>query len=163
MHFSFCALAVSALVIGSAAHAAGKVDVEMVNPQRFADSGGWNRGDANLETISRYLRQLGTQYLPAGQSLKIEVLDVDLAGYVRPSRRGDVRLLIGGADWPRIQLRYTLQGDGQTLQSGEAWVSDLNYLRNGADLRSYDPLRHEKRMLELWFRQTFAPSSSASS
>ena len=42
----------------------------------------------NEDTLARSSRRdLGERYLAAGQVLKIDVLDVDLAGTVRPARR----------------------------------------------------------------------------
>ncbi len=50
----------------------------------------------------------------AGQVLKIDVLDLDLAGTVRPARRGagDIRIVRGGADAPHIRVRYALTAGG---------------------------------------------------
>ena len=55
--------------------------------------------------------------LPDGQTLTIAVLDLDLAGSLRPTPTGELRVLRGGADWPSMSLRYTLQADGRTLAS----------------------------------------------
>jgi hypothetical protein len=68
------------------------------------------------------------------------VTDVNLAGDLRQTRRGDeVRVLKGGADWPTLDLRWTLTGDGRTLASGQDRLSDMGYLqhplRGGHDTR----------------------------
>ena len=89
-----------------------------------------------------------------GDRLAIEVLDVDLAGEVRFPPRGEVRVLRGAADWPRIRLRYTLDDASGRSAAAEETVSDPDYLRN--PLRSYSSLGYEKRMLEEWFRKRFA-------
>jgi hypothetical protein len=87
------------------------------------------------------------------------VLDVDLAGRMYPRRGGDeIRVMNGGADWPRLHLRYTLEAGGQLLRSGDDELSNMNYQdrinRYGAD----DALRYEKQMLDEWFAKRFAPA-----
>ena len=65
-----------------------------------------------------------------------------------------MRILRNGADWPRITVRYTLQRHGQTLRQGEETIADMDYLHRGV-LQPNEPLVHEKRMLEAWFRLRF--------
>jgi len=138
------------------AQAAGTVDVSFVNPARFADAGAKDE-QANLRTISEHLRWLGERHLKSGQVLKIDVLDLDLAGEMRPSRRriGDVRISKGMADWPKISVRYSLQANGQVLRDGVETIGDMSYLQPMADYRNAQPLRHEKQMLDRWFKARF--------
>lgn len=138
--------------------AAGAVEVSFIEPDRFADVGAtpWER-EARLKDLTAHLQALGRRLLPADQTLKIEVLDVDLAGEPRPSARSgrDLRIIRGGADWPRIQLRYTLGADGRPARSGEDRVADLNYTQGPVGSRSSEPLFYEKRMLDQWFETRF--------
>lgn len=147
------------------AQAAGTVEVRFIEPARYSDAG---RGELEIERttqdLERFIRRLGRR-LPDGQSLRIDVLDVDLAGELRPLFRGrdDVRLMRGGADWPRMTLRYTLTGaDGRTLQSGEETISDMNYQRSNLRVRvDSDPLAYDHRLLERWFDERFVPRQAA--
>jgi hypothetical protein len=145
-----------ALVALAGPAAAGPVEVLFVDADNFADAG-TRRVDEedNLKKLSDHLQALGRQYLPADRSLKLEVLDVDLAGEPLPTTRGDLRISRGTADIPRIRLRYSLQGDGKTLMQGEETISDLNYQRNIRTPKSELPLAPEKLMLEQWFRARF--------
>jgi hypothetical protein len=141
----------------ASAQAAGTVDVSFVDPARFSDAGAsdWEER-ANLGKLSEHLRQLGQQHLKSGQVLKIDVLDVDLAGEMRPSRRiADLRISKGMADWPKISVRYVLQADGQASRSGEEIIGDMSYQQRGADHQRFEPLRREKQMLERWFKTRF--------
>jgi hypothetical protein len=153
-------LALAAVLAAAPAHA-GTVNVSYAQNTQFTDAGAtpWDR-DTTMHELQSHLQALGQRYLPADRSLNIEVLDVDLAGETRPGARlRDVRVARGGADWPRITLRYSLQANGQTLRSGEETVSDMNYLRhlpNNYDQRS---LGAEKRMLDEWFKQRFVASA----
>ena len=113
------------------AHAAGTVEVSFVEPARYSDAGRDPvESRRNEDTLARYLEGLGERYLAAGQTLKIDVLDLDLAGTVRPSRRGtgDIRIVRGGADAPHIRVRYSLAAGGQVVKSAEEVITDLNYL-----------------------------------
>jgi hypothetical protein len=139
------------------AYAAGAVEVSFLpDSHRYSDPGR-DPADAqrNENTLARYLQDLGARWLPDGQQLRIDVLDLDLAGSLRPPRRApidEVRIARGGADVPRIVLRYSLTEGGRVLASGEETVTDLNYLRHGADIHDGEPLRNEKRMLAGWFK-----------
>lgn len=149
-----------ALSLGAfAAHAAGTVAVSFVQPEKFADARDARRDATdNLRVLREHIESAANRHLAEGQKLSVEVLDVDLAGEVRPSRRlqQDVRVLKGGADWPRITLRYTLESAGQPVRRAEHTVSDMAYLQRNVGLRSGDALSHEKRMLDEWFRSQFA-------
>lgn len=134
---------------------AGTVSVSFVNEARFADAGTtpWE-ASANLAALAGHLKALGQRHLPADHSLKLELLDVDLAGTTRPSRHvgRDLRVVKGLADWPRIGVRYVLEAPGKPSLSGEETVADLNYARHLPADRGSDPLHFEKRMLEAWFK-----------
>jgi|KBSSwiStaDraftv2_1062776.scaffolds.fasta_scaffold224368_2 hypothetical protein len=141
------------------AHA--EVTVTFDKPQKYRDVG--QRGtlanaDGNMQDLAAYLKRLGDQYLPKDQSLRIEVLDIDLAGDERMGARTsgrEVRTLTGRADWPSIGLRYVLEANGKEVDRREETVEDMNYLRR--PLISSEKLGYEKRMLEQWFRERFAP------
>jgi hypothetical protein len=158
------ALLISCIAAAAATTAgAGTVTVSLVNPVAFSDAGTTrNDKDLNLKALSEHLQALGKRYLPADQNLNVEMLDVNLAGSVRLSRRHgqEFRVLKNGADWPRIALRYTLESNGKTLRSGEETVADMNYLHGYAGIHRSDPLYYEKRMLDDWFRARFVEGRS---
>ncbi len=111
-----------------------------------------------MHEIEAHLKQLGQRYLPSNQLLKIEVLDVDLAGQLRMSSRlgREVRILRGNADWPSIKLNYVLEADGRVLLDRQENIADMAYLQHAPRHYSNQPLPYEKQMLEDWFRQRFA-------
>ena len=138
-----------------AAQPADKLTLVFTDAEHYADIGRGNIDRSrNIKTLSDYLQGLAKQ-LPDDQQLSLEVLDVDLAGELLFHGAQELRVLRGGADWPRIQLRYTLTRDGRTLKSGEAQISDLAYLytlRGRAEF--YGDLAYEKHMLQGWFQKT---------
>lgn len=150
-------LAAALALLASAAWA--DVSVSYVKPDDYTDVPR-NAVDRErvLKDFSDYFATLNKK-LPAGQNLKIEVLDIDLAGRMWPRRNGgeDIRVLNGGADWPRMHLRYTLEQDGQTLRSGDEQLSNMNYMQGISRYNDSDTLRYEKQMLDDWFNKVIVP------
>ena len=148
------------LTLGAcASHAAGSVAVSFVEPEKFADArDAWRDSSENLRVLAGHIESAAGRHLADGQKLSVEVLDVDLAGEIRPSRglQQDVRVLKGRADWPRITLRYTLEAAGQSARRGEHTISDMAYLQRSNSLHYRDALSHERRMLDEWFNTQFA-------
>ena len=57
------------------------VTVSFVEPATYTDTGQFGReADSALREIEAHLKYLGERYLPPDRILKIEVLDIDLAG-----------------------------------------------------------------------------------
>ncbi len=149
-------MAGACLALAPLAAAAGSVEVNYVKPTEFADAGrsAIDR-EETLQTLTRHFTELAQQ-LPANQTLRLEVLDVDLAGELWPVRGQEIRILRNRADWPRITLRYTLLEDGRTLKAGEARLADMGYgFFPGTPAQRERPLHFEQRMLARWFDETF--------
>jgi hypothetical protein len=153
--FSSLALAACA----ASALASGKVQVQFVQPEKFADirDQAFSR-ERHLEQLRQLLERAAAPYVADDQTLKIDVLDVDLAGEPKPDARiHDLRVLRGKADWPRIDLRYTLETPGRPARSGQASVKDMAYLQRGVGgLPVDEPLRYERRMIDEWFKAEFS-------
>ena len=150
---AFAALATwLALGAGAPAQAAGTVEVRWLEPQRFSDAGrtAMDR-ERNLGSLELVIKQLSAQ-LPDGQSLTLDVSDVDLAGELVPWHTHDIRVMRGRADWPRMTLRYTLRAGTTVLKAGDAQLADMGYL-NGPAASSGQVF--EQRMLERWFKAEF--------
>lgn len=159
---SVAVAAAATLALGTAdAARAATVDVSFVEPAKFADAG---RGSFETERTTKALAEIFQTYgkrLPASQSLKIEVIDVDLAGDLHWGRAAvnEIRVLRGRADWPRMELRYTLTENGRVLKSGEARLSDMTYLQHSLGPRYREPLGYEQRMIDEWITATFGPAA----
>lgn len=137
------------------ARAEGTVELAFIEPERFADVG---RGEIEIERSLKDLEaifQAQARRLPDGQRLSVQVTQVDLAGELQLSRRGhEVRVLRGRADWPRMELSYTLTQDGRALKSGRSKLADMNYLQRLPRPSPDEALAHERRMIERWFTDT---------
>jgi len=152
-------MALAGLFALAAGSAGAGVTVTYVEPDRFSDVPfpTWEREDT-LKELTEHFTKLGNS-LPPGQDLRVEVLDVDLAGRAIPNARmgRDIRVLRGQADWPRMTLRFSLEQNGQVLKSGEAQLSDMNYLAHTTRYFDSEPLRYEKQMIDDWFEKTIGP------
>jgi len=150
--------AFAGMVLLSAGSAVAGATVTYASPDNFTDMPfpNWER-ERVLKELSAHFDKLATR-LPPGQDLKVEILDVNLAGELRPNFRGgqDLRILKGGADWPHMHLRYTIEQDGKVIKSGDEQLSDMNYLSQNSRAYNGDLLRYEKKMLDDWFKQALA-------
>ena len=136
-----------------AAPAQSAVVVTFPGSDRYTDVEGWGqRAKPAIEAIERHIQELAARYIAPRDTLRIEVIDIDLAGDVRlvGSSMSAVRIVRGPVDWPRITLRYTLESPGASATTRE---ETLTY-REGLGNRS-EAFFHEKRMLDDWFRARF--------
>jgi len=110
-----------------------------------------------LKDLSKHLEKLSDQYLDTTQQLKMEILDMDLAGRFEPwhARGYDIRYL-RDITWPRMKVRYELLENGQIISSAEETISDMSYLMHVNRYFHSDRLRYEKSMLDGWFRSRFS-------
>jgi hypothetical protein len=154
--FRHAALAATLLV--AAASASAGATVTFVQPEKFTDVPftTWDREHV-LKDLQGHFDKLAAK-LPAGQQLNVEVTDIDLAGETWPARLHgrDIRIMKGGADWPRISLRYSITEGDKVVKSGQENLADMAYQFNMTRYGDDDALRYEKRMLDNWFRERVA-------
>jgi hypothetical protein len=82
--------------------------------------------EAALKDFTAHFQKLSAT-LPPDRNLVIDVLDIDLAGHARPTRRAaeDVRIVTDGvAEWPHVVLRYTLSEHGKVIDSRVVDLTD---------------------------------------
>ena len=149
-------LPVGLLAVSTAALSA--VDVGYPGAEDYTDAAELRETQGEF---TRHLERLGSRYLAPSQSLRVEFLDIDLAGYVRPFGRRDIRVVNGRGDFPVVALRYVLEVDGKVVDRGEETITDSSR-GLGMPLRlAAEPLGYEKRMLEKWFRHRFVDRRAA--
>jgi hypothetical protein len=136
-----------------------EVSVKFVEPRQFTDTGAYGYdSEHNLRALERHLKTLGGRCLKAGETLEVQVFDVDLAGRNEWWHSGayDLRVM-REITWPRVELGY-LRRDaaGAVLAEGREQVADMNYLWRSAYVRhDRDALPYEKAMLRDWFERRF--------
>ena len=159
---------VGALRAADEAKPAPRAEVVFFHPEKFADVKDDNVGsekgrDAILGLIRDYVVQQSAYYVPAGQKLTVTVTDVDLAGDFEPWRGPnamDVRI-IKDIYPPRVDLAYTLtDASGKVLKEGKRQLRDLAFNMK-LSINTNDPLRHEKALLDDWFRRDFTRIKSS--
>jgi hypothetical protein len=158
MNTVFRHIALAAIALLAAGNASAGAKVTYVQPELFSDVP-FSTSDRErvLKDISRHFDKLAAN-LPAGQQLNVEVTDVDLAGQVYPTRfpGQDIRIMNGGADWPRMAFRYTITQGDQVVKSGDAALSDMSYLQMMTRYGGDDALKYEKHMMDQWFKEKIA-------
>jgi len=156
--------ALAALVMATHAHGAGAVKVQFIESEKFADAGetAYDR-ERHLRSLREHMVATWSSRLPDGQTLELEVLELDLAGIVWPGSARDMRIVSGRADAPSATLRWSLKtGDGRVLQSGTGRIVDLAYFDTAAWLhRNPGDLPYEKRLLDRWFSSQIATTGTA--
>ncbi len=139
----------------------GKVLVEYQNPDNFADVRERQFKTApeknqNLAGLKSWFEKRGAQWVPDGQTLKIQFSDIDLAGDFEPWHSGqmsDVRI-VKDIYPPKLKFHFQLiAADNAVLREGDKELRDLGFMMN-AD-RSNEAMQHEKRLLEKWLREEF--------
>ena len=142
-----------ALLLLAAAQAGATAEVTYLNPEKMTDIPRFEADRESMEyLLNQHIDQL-SEKLPAGQVLKLEFLDIDLAGDVFPKVPiRDVRVLRGMGDWPRLHFRYSVEQDGQVIKQGERDLVNRQYMLNYTGLRN-ESFGHEKQMLDEWFKK----------
>lgn len=137
---------------------AGQAEVGFEQPERYTDFDAGPRADAERRAIAEQLQALAARGLPAAQTLRVTITDIDLAGQprldLRPSRTLRVMTEL---DWPRLRLQWALLEDGRVLREGAEQLSDMGYLHHLGRADAARPLPHERRLLTRWFHERFAP------
>ena len=161
-------LAVAAMILSGcvslalAQHAADRVQVRYLHPEKFTDAGRYWAGAAsredNLAQLARHIERRATGLLPEGQRLLVSVTDVDLAGGYEPWRNLGAIRVVRDVHPPRIDLSFQLTGaDGRALREGKRSLRDLAFQVSGSGYRD-DPLRYEKALINGWLARELQPA-----
>lgn len=143
----------------------GPVSVCWRNPATFSEAR-VNRDelprqrDQWVHMLMRSLHDEAGRRLPAGHTLRIEVVDVKRAGDYEPWQGIEHRhvRVLRDVYPPRIILRHVLRdATGAIVSEGGERLSGIDSLQAGSAFDS-DPLRHEKRLLRDWAARRLGPA-----
>lgn len=158
-HIAIHAVAALLALAASLPAAAGRAEIRWAEPAHFADAGfGAREIERTQRVLGAHIERLAGR-LPAGQTLAVEVRDVDLAGRLEMFAFDQLRVLGGAPDRPRLDLHFELRAGDAVLQRGDAVLTDLAYLHRGVGVRRGEPLEHERRLLDRWFDEQIAPAA----
>ena len=150
-------LAMLALGLSLAAAAApGTLSVTFVHPESYTDASyhdSYGSDRQVLDEINRHLEKLAARQLPEGYTLNIEVLDIDLAGYVDWRSPSGLRI-VRDVTWPKMTLHYVLRHGDQVVAESQDRLSNMNFHWGVNLYYDTDRLRYEKAMLDDWFGRT---------
>ncbi len=143
-----------------------QVAVRFVAPEKFTDVRDGRMDPASnrdwvLDQIKAEIELSARHYLAAGQSLEVQVTDVDLAGEFEPWHgiEFDHIRILKEVYPPRINLEFRrLDASGRVISEGTRRLHGMGYLMTGT-MRANDPLRHDKELISDWMRREFRPKS----
>jgi hypothetical protein len=151
---------ITPLFAAAATPAESAVSVTYVNPQQFTESRMYGRQDRfnridYLAQLKAYLIKQGQTILKPGQSLHVDITDIQLAGAYEPWRgpRWDYVRIMRDIYPPRIDLDFKLVGeDGNVLREGKRTLRDLDYLHSAVTVAAAEgaPLYYDKALLHRW-------------
>ena len=157
--------ALAVMVLGFSQSAVGAVEIKLIEPKKFRDielSGKTKK--RSIETVKKDLNKLfavvSKSYVKDEETLMVEVLDVDLPGYLDFTRghgSQDIRI-VKDLEPYRLKFRYqTKDAQGNVVKSGEKQIKEfltkmpLQIQRS----RSGTVVYFEKE-LEKWFEQEYS-------
>ncbi|MGU3359937.1 DUF3016 domain-containing protein [Methylobacterium sp. M6A4_1b] len=139
------------------AAAPARVAVRFVAPERYTDaddrygSGPGLRG--TLAEIRRIIEASALRVLGPDETLSVDVLDIDRAGFVRPDLNVPPGLrIVSDATPPAIRLRYDLRRGGRRLAAGEERLTDVNFLFGAHAAAATGGFGYEEALLRDWAR-----------
>ncbi len=152
------AVAAATMVLAAGGAFAADANVYFAPVNTFLDMP--SDGDARAEVLiglSKHFDKLAGK-LPAGQELKVVVLNLDLAGKNWHDSIGtrEMRVIRAQGDWPYLKMQYTITENGKVLQAGEEHLKNMGYMTRANIYFSGDSLRYEKQMLDDWFATRIA-------
>ncbi|MET7247780.1 DUF3016 domain-containing protein [Methylobacterium sp. EM32] len=142
------------LCLAQAASAEAPFALRFVAPERYTDAesrlGSGPTLRATIGGLDRIFRELAGRTLQPGQSLTVDVLDVDLAGTDLPGAGPTAPRLVTDVTPPRLRLRYALRERGRLVLEAEETVTDINFLLR-ARPGGQSALAYERDILADWF------------
>ncbi|UAA38315.1 DUF3016 domain-containing protein [Paraneptunicella aestuarii] len=147
-----------------------RVQIEWQNPKDYSDVRPANQSavhfrEHTFEEIDKLLEKLMKKQ-PEGQTLKMTVTDLDLAGRVWPGHfvgmdtPSDVRM-VKRIDFPSMDFSYQLlDANGKVIQEGTEEIKDMSFQDRSSRRFQNDTLHYEKVMIQDWFNKAFLKDKS---
>jgi hypothetical protein len=156
------ALALLCLCLAVPADAAS-VAIEWQDPGKYRDMRAGNEGQRNFEqrvtaALTRSFEDAAADHLPAEQTLRLTITDVDLAGdveYFFVDFPQGIRVM-RDVYFPSIRFAYELRdAGGNVIASGEENIKDMGYRFSGMNFINDPEFNYEDRLIHDWVAGTF--------
>jgi hypothetical protein len=151
----------------SATPTQARVTVRFVAPERYTDaddrygSGPALRG--TLAEIRRIIEASALRVMGPDDTLVVDVLDIDRAGFVRPDLNIPSGLrVVSDVTPPAIRLRYDLRRGKRRIASGEERLTDINFLFGARGAAASGSFGYEEELLRRWARERLSARDGAS-
>ncbi|WNC71792.1 DUF3016 domain-containing protein [Thalassotalea psychrophila] len=141
---------------------AGQAEIDWVEPDKFTDIRPGNESRSNMQKrvfkeLEQHFSELAEK-LPAEQTLKISVTNLDLAG--------DIRYMVGPNNstirvvedlyFPKMKFDYQLvSSDKSIISTAKADIKDMSFNTGVRRSMSSEAFYYEKNMIDDWFYKTF--------
>ena len=138
---------------------AAKVEIKWTDPDKYTDihAGENNRKNFREQTFTnfeKHFSKLASQ-LPEGQTLKVEVTNVELAGTTFHGGMNRIRV-VKEMYPPRMEFSYkVINADNSIALEGKAKLKNMNFMMGRTLRYRNDSLGYEKVMIDKWFAETF--------
>lgn len=134
-------------------------EVKWTNSDKYRDvhAGDGHRAKFKARVFRKFEEHFAelAEKLPEGQTLLIDVKDVDLAGDVHQNMRR-IRV-IKDIFFPRIEFSYqVVDSNKNVITSGDVDLKDMGFMMGANHRYNQDSLGYEKKMLDEWFGKTFS-------
>ncbi|MDN3653708.1 DUF3016 domain-containing protein [Thalassotalea ponticola] len=142
---------------------AGEAKVNWIEPNTYTDIRPGDEPRKRFEKrvfseLETYIGELAAT-LPDGQTLQMDVTNLDLAGDVRymvGPNNATVRV-IEDLYFPKMRFRYQLtDASGEVLKQGEEKLKDMGFFNSPKRSMRHENFSYEKAMIGEWFEQTFS-------
>ena len=139
---------------------AAKAEIKWTNPDKYRDiqAGDENRKAFRKRVFSTFEKHFAklAEKLPAEQTLKIEITNVDLAGDVNIGSIVHRIRIVTDLYFPSMKFSYQLtNADNRVIKSAKVDLKDMGFmLTNNLRYRN-ESFSYDKKMLADWFKKTF--------
>ena len=121
---------------------------------------GYLRG--TLAEIRRIIAASALRVMGPDETLVVDVLDIDRAGFVRPDLNIPSGLrIVSDATPPAIRLRYELRRGGRRIAGGEERLTDINFLFGARAVAATGSFGYEEALLRDWARRRLSVRAGA--
>lgn len=140
-------------------------EVKWSNPDKYRDiyPGEESRKKFRAKTFAKFEQHFAklAAKLPEGQTLKVDVTNVDLAGDVHHGSIDQIRI-VKDIHFPKLSFSYQLvDKNNQVIKESDVKLKDMNFLQNRSLKYRNDFLGYEKKMLDKWFKESFMEETVA--
>ncbi|WNC69110.1 DUF3016 domain-containing protein [Thalassotalea nanhaiensis] len=141
---------------------AGQAEIDWVDPDKYTDIRPGNESRSKMQ--KRVFKELGKHFselaakLPEGQTLKISVTNIDLAGDVRymVGPNNDTIRIVEDLYFPKMKFDYQLiNSDKSIISTAKADIKDMSFNTGVRSSMSSEAFQYEKNMIDDWFYKAF--------